>query len=69
MRDSGCKGCTERKVGCHSQCEKNAKYKAQMEQINKYRRNEKLRDSMEIHRIVNVARTHALKQQARRAYT
>lgn len=26
-----CKGCSDRKVGCHSDCEKYLKYKAEME--------------------------------------
>lgn len=68
MIDSGCKGCTERTLGCHSRCEKYAKYKAQVDMINKYRRNEKLRDSVEIQRIANVANIHARKQQAKRAF-
>ena len=27
MKDNGCYGCTERKVGCHAKCEKYKKWK------------------------------------------
>lgn len=66
MIDSGCKGCTERTLGCHSKCQRYAEYRKQIDRLNKYRRNEKRCDALEIERKISIAVLHAKKQQARR---
>lgn len=38
MLDSGCLGCKDRKVGCHSTCEKYLKWKDKIDNDNKKRR-------------------------------
>ena len=66
MIDSGCKDCTERTLGCHSRCAKYAEYRKKIDLLNKYKRNQKERESLEIQRTINIATVHAKKQQARR---
>lgn len=66
MIDSGCKDCTERSLGCHSRCAKYAEYRKKIDMLNKFRRNEKIRDTLEMQRTINIANVHAKKQQARR---
>lgn len=66
MIDSGCKGCTERTLGCHSRCARYAEYRKKIDMLNKYKRNQKECETLEIQRTINIATAHARKQQARR---
>lgn len=38
MKDNGCYGCTERKVGCHSKCERYLKWKEEYDKKVKLKR-------------------------------
>lgn len=38
MKDNGCYGCTERKVGCHSKCERYLKWKEEYDKKAKLKR-------------------------------
>lgn len=41
MMKSDCRGCTERKVGCHSSCEVYARFKEKIDGINAKRQEER----------------------------
>ena len=45
-----CKGCQDRKVGCHARCEIYQKYSEERAQISKARRAEQNKDFLEIQR-------------------
>ena len=38
MTDSGCKGCTERHEGCHSQCERYKAFRKKLDEKNERKR-------------------------------
>ena len=45
MNKSECKGCTQRRVGCHAHCEKYAEWRAELDKINACIRRERQKDS------------------------
>lgn len=51
---TNCKGCTERKPGCHDKCEKYKKYKAQNEEIRERRRSANMIRAMIIENVIKL---------------
>lgn len=51
---TNCKGCTERKPGCHDHCETYKKYKEQNEEIRERRRSTNMIRAMIIENVIKL---------------
>jgi hypothetical protein len=66
MRNSCCRECTDRKIGCHSKCERYKQFREEIELIHKNKRLEHLKDTVEMLRTFGKRQAMLMRKKAGR---